>query len=171
MVKTFERTYFADRSTWEEPRDPYFSHTEDPAMCARVLEEFGADVERGVIINGHTPVHAAAGESPVKAGGRLVVIDGGFCQAYHSTTGIAGYTLIADPEGMRIKAHRPFGSIADVLDLNADIVSDDDRFQRNPRPLFIGDTDTGADIRGQIADLRALLDAYRTGEIPERTGA
>ena len=171
VVKTFERTYFADRSTWEEPRDPYFSHTEDPAMCARVLEEFGADVERGVIINGHTPVHAEAGESPVKAGGRLVVIDGGFCQAYHSTTGIAGYTLIADPEGMRIKAHRPFGSIADVLDLNADIVSDDDRFQRNPRPLFIGDTDTGADIRGQIADLRALLDAYRTGEIPERTGA
>ena len=171
VVMTFERTYFADRSTWEEPRDPYFSHTEDPAMCARVLEEFGADVERGVIINGHTPVHAAAGESPVKAGGRLVVIDGGFCQAYHSTTGIAGYTLIADPEGMRIKAHRPFGSIADVLDLNADIVSDDDRFQRNPRPLFIGDTDTGADIRGQIADLRALLDAYRTGEIPERTGA
>lgn len=171
VVKTFERTYFADRSTWEEPRDPYFSHTEDPAMCARVLEEFGADVERGVIINGHTPVHAAAGESPVKAGGRLVVIDGGFCQAYHSTTGIAGYTLIADPEGMRIKAHRPFGSIADVLDLNADIVSDDDRFQRNPRPLFIGDTDTGADIRGQIADLRALLDVYRTGEIPERTGA
>lgn len=171
VVKTFERTYFADRSTWEEPRDPYFSHTEDPAMCARVLEEFGADVERGVIINGHTPVHAAAGESPVKAGGRLVVIDGGFCQAYHSTTGIAGYTLIADPEGMRIKAHRPFGSIADVLDLNADIVSDDDRFQRNPRPLFIGDTDTGVDIRGQIADLRALLDAYRTGEIPERTGA
>lgn len=171
VVKTFERTYFVDRSTWEEPRDPYFSHTEDPAMCARVLEEFGADVERGVIINGHTPVHAAAGESPVKAGGRLVVIDGGFCQAYHSTTGIAGYTLIADPEGMRIKAHRPFGSIADVLDLNADIVSDDDRFQRNPRPLFIGDTDTGADIRGQIADLRALLDAYRTGEIPERTGA
>lgn len=171
VVKTFERTYFADRSTWEEPRDPYFSHTEDPAMCARVLDEFGADVERGVIINGHTPVHAAAGESPVKAGGRLVVIDGGFCQAYHSTTGIAGYTLIADPEGMRIKAHRPFGSIADVLDLNADIVSDDDRFQRNPRSLFIGDTDTGADIRGQIADLRALLDAYRTGEIPERTGA
>ena len=171
VVKTFERTYFADRSTWQEPRDPYFSHTEDPAMCARVLEEFGADVERGVIINGHTPVHAAAGESPVKAGGRLVVIDGGFCQAYHSTTGIAGYTLIADPEGMRIKAHRPFGSIADVLDLNADIVSDDDRFQRNPRPLFIGDTDTGADICGQIADLRALLDAYRTGEVLERTGA
>lgn len=171
VVKTFERTYFADRSTWQEPRDPYFSHTEDPAMCARVLEEFGADVERGVIINGHTPVHAAAGESPVKAGGRLVVIDGGFCQAYHSTTGIAGYTLIADPEGMRIKAHRPFGSIADVLDLNADIVSDDDRFQRNPRPLFIGDTDTGADIRGQICDLRALLDAYRTGEVLERTGA
>ena len=170
VVKTFERTYFRDRSTWEEPRDPYFSHTEDPGMCTRVLAEFGADVEHGIIINGHTPVHAAAGESPVKAGGRLVVIDGGFCQAYHATTGIAGYTLIADPLGMRIKAHRPFGSIEDVLDLNADIVSDDDRFRRYDRPLSIGDTDTGADIREQIADLRALLDAYRTGEIPERAG-
>ena len=169
VVKTFERTYFTDRSTWDEPRDPYFSHTDDPAACARVLAEFDADVEHGIVINGHTPVHASAGENPVKAGGRLVVIDGGFCQAYHATTGIAGYTLIADPLGMRIKAHRPFGSIEDVLDLNADIVSDDDRFQRNARPLSIGDTDTGADIRGQICDLRALLDAYRTGELPERT--
>lgn len=169
VVKTFERTYFTDRSTWDEPRDPYFSHTDDPAACARVLAEFDADVEHGIVINGHTPVHASAGENPVKAGGRLVVIDGGFCQAYHATTGIAGYTLIADPLGMRIKAHRPFGSIEDVLDLNADIVSDDDRFQRNACPLSIGDTDTGADIRGQISDLRALLDAYRTGELPERT--
>lgn len=105
----------------------------------------------------------------MRAGGRLVVIDGGFCQAYHKATGIAGYTLISDPRGMRIKAHRPFGSIADVLDLNADIMSDDDRFELEPRPLTIDDTDTGADIREQIADLRALLAAYRSGELPERT--
>ena len=170
VVKTFERTYFCDRSTWAEPRDPYFSHTDDPEVVRRVLAEFGADVEHGVVINGHTPVHASAGENPVKAKGQLVVIDGGFCQAYHATTGIAGYTLIADPLGLRIKAHRPFGSIEDVLDLNADIVSDDDRFRRYARPLSIEDTDTGADIRGQISDLRALLDAYRTGELPERTG-
>ena len=169
VVKTFERTYLTDRSTWEEPRDPYFRLTEKPEVARRILTEFGADPVHGHIINGHTPVHAADGESPIKAGGLLVVIDGGFCQAYHKTTGIAGYTLISDPRGMRIKAHRPFGTIADVLDLNADIMSDDDRFEIYPRPKTIGDTDTGVQIRGQVADLRALLDAYRTGEIPERS--
>jgi fructose-1,6-bisphosphatase-3 len=137
-------------------------------VARRILTEFGADPVHGHIINGHTPVHAADGESPVKAGGLLVVIDGGFCQAYHKTTGIAGYTLISDPRGMRIKAHRPFGTIADVLDLNADIVSDDDRFEIYPSPKTIGDTDTGTQIRGQVADLRALLEAYRTGLLPER---
>ena len=168
VVKTFERPYLTDRSTWEEPRDPYFRLTEKPEVARRILTEFGADPVHGHIINGHTPVHAADGESPIKAGGLLVVIDGGFCQAYHKTTGIAGYTLISDPRGMRIKAHRPFGTIADVLDLNADIMSDDDRFEIYPRPKTIGDTDTGVQIRGQVADLRALLDAYRTGMLPER---
>lgn len=168
VVKTFERTYLTDRSTWQEPRDPYFRLTEKSEVARRILAEFGADPVHGHIINGHTPVHAADGESPVKAGGLLVVIDGGFCQAYHRTTGIAGYTLISDPRGMRIKAHRPFGTIADVLDLNADIMSDDDRFEIYPSPKTIGDTDTGTQIRGQVADLRALLDAYRTGLLPER---
>ncbi len=167
VMKTFERTYLTDKSTWDEPRDPYYEHTEDPQACKMILEEFGCEAS-GVIINGHTPVHAAAGENPVKAGGMLVVIDGGFCQAYHNTTGIAGYTLIADPDGMRIKAHRPFASIEDVLDLNADIMSDDDRFRRWGRPLTVGDTDAGGQIEEQISDLRELLRAYRTGELPER---
>ena len=91
VVKTFERTYLTDRFTWQEPRDPYFRLTEKPEVARRILMEFGADPVHGHIINGHTPVHAADGESPVKAGGLLVVIDGGFCQAYHRTTGIAGY--------------------------------------------------------------------------------
>ncbi len=167
VMKTFERTYLTDKSTWDEPRDPYYEHTEDPQACRMILEEFGCEAG-GVIINGHTPVHASAGENPVKAGGMLVVIDGGFCQAYHNTTGIAGYTLIADPDGMRIKAHRPFASIEDVLDLNADIMSDDDRFRRWGRPLTVGDTDAGDQIKEQIADLRQLLSAYRSGELPER---
>ncbi len=170
VMKTFERTYLADKSTWDEPRDPYYEHTEDPGCCRMVLEEFGCGAD-GVIINGHTPVHAAAGENPVKAGGMLVVIDGGFCQAYHHTTGIAGYTLIADPDGMRIKAHRPFASIGDVLDLNADIMSDDDRFRRWGRPLTVGDTDAGGQIKEQIADLRELLAAYRSGVLPEKARA
>lgn len=167
VMKTFERTYLSDKSTWEEPRDPYYSYNDDPETCRMILEEFGCDAG-GVIINGHTPVHAADGESPVKASGMLVVIDGGFCQAYHQTTGIAGYTLIADPHGMRIKAHRPFASIKDVLDLNADIMSEDDRFRRWPRALTVGDTDAGGQIREQIADLRELLAAYRSGVLPEK---
>ena len=169
VMKTFERTYFSDRSTWAEPRDPYYALTDDPAVCRRILEEFGADPDHGHIINGHTPVHASEGEKAVRAGGRLIVIDGGFCQAYHKTTGIAGYTLISDPRGMRIKAHRPFGSIADVLDLNADIMSDDDRFELEPTPLTVGDTDTGDEIRKQIHDLRTLLEAYRSGDLAERS--
>lgn len=168
VVKTFERTYFTDRTTWEEPRDPYYALTNDPEVCRSVLREFGVSPETGHIINGHTPVHASSGERPVRSNGHLIVIDGGFCQAYHKTTGIAGYTLISDATGMRIKAHRPFGSIADVLDLNADIMSEDDRFEAATTPVTVEDTDTGADIHEQIDDLRALLDAYRTGELSER---
>lgn len=168
-VRTFERTYVADRSTWTEPRDPYFALVNDPAVADRVLAEFGLSGPHCHIVNGHTPVHASAGESPIRAGGKVLVIDGGFCRAYHSTTGIAGYTLISEACGMRIKAHRPFSSIHDVLDLNEDIVSDTDRFEFEERPLLIDDTDTGAGIRQQIADLRALLDAYRTGILVEHT--
>jgi fructose-1,6-bisphosphatase-3 len=136
VVKTFERTYVKDQTTWKEPRDPYYALVSKPEIADRVLAEF-------------------------------LVIDGGFCRAYHHTTGIAGYTLIAEATGMRIKAHRPFSSIHDVLDLNQDIVSDTDKFEYEERPLLIGDTDTGDEIRQQIADLRALLDAYRCGLLVE----
>ena len=168
-TKTFERTYLADKSTWAEPRDPYYDLTNDPEVVRMLLEEFGVDPERGHIINGHTPVHASSGERAVRSNGHLICIDGGFCQAYHATTGIAGYTLISDPVGMRIKAHRPFGSIKDVLDLNADIMSEDDRFERYESPLMVDDTDTGAEIRAQIADLELLLEAYRSGILQEGT--
>ena len=169
IVKTFEREYVVDKSTWPEPQDPYFTLTEDPAVCERILEEFGVDGARGHIVNGHTPVHASAGESPLKAGGKVIVIDGGFCEAYRSTTGIAGYTLISDAHGLRIKAHRPFGSIEDALDLNADIISDSDRFERAKEPILVKDCDNGQRIRKQITELKALLAAYRDGELAERT--
>ncbi|MFC2647810.1 MAG: fructose-1,6-bisphosphatase [Coriobacteriaceae bacterium] len=166
-VRTFERTYVLDKSTWKEPRDPYFSLIDNPEIADKVLREFGLTDPHSHIINGHTPVHASSGESPIRAGGKVLVIDGGFCRAYHSKTGIAGYTLIAEATGMRIKAHRPFTSIKDVLDLNEDIVSDNDKFEYEEKPLLIKDTDTGTELRQQIADLRALLDAYRTGVIVE----
>ena len=168
VVKTFERAFVDDPETWPEPRDPYWVATERPEACEAILREFGLDPSRGHIINGHTPVRAGSGESPVRAGGRLIVIDGGFCKAYHSQTGIAGYTLIADSDGMRLKAHRPFTSVDDALDRNADILSNTRVLEVEERPLLVSDTDTGERIREQIADLTALLEAYRTGDLPER---
>lgn len=168
VVKTFERTFVDDRSTWEEPEDPYYRLTHDEGVCARILEEFGLDGEHGHIVNGHRPVKAIEGESPSRAGGRLLVIDGGFCSAYHKKTGIAGYTLISSSDGMRIKAHRPFQSVEAALDEDADIESDVTVIEREPRELRIADTDTGADIRRQIRDLSRLLSAYREGILSER---
>lgn len=167
-VKTFERTFVRDTSTWVEEQDPYFELTDHPDVCDHVMDEFGLYEHRGHIINGHTPVARREGESPLRGGGKRLVIDGGFCRAYHSKTGIAGYTLIVDARGMRIKAHRPYDAIGDVVADRGDIYSDDDQLERNERPLTIADTDTGAHIRSQIDDLTTLLDAYRTGELLRR---
>lgn len=175
-IKTFERTFVADKSAWVENQDPYFELANRPEVCEHILAEFGLGGVRagayggsgGHIVNGHTPVASRSGESPIRGGGRRLVIDGGFCHAYHAKTGIAGYTLIVDAHGMRIKAHRPFASIGDVVADRGDIYSDDDQLEVNERPLMVADTDIGAHIRAQIDDLNALLDAYRTGVIPER---
>jgi fructose-1,6-bisphosphatase-3 len=169
LMKTFERCLVPDKSLWEEPQDAYYQLTKSPNVCREILAEFGVDPDRGHIINGHTPVIVKKGETPVKSDAKLIVIDGGFCHAYHKKTGIAGYTLIADTNGMRIKAHRPFTCLEDVLDLNADIVSDTDRFEVAEKPLLVEDTDDGVSIKERIANLRALLDAYRQGIIRERT--
>ena len=150
LVKTFERSYLEDRTSWEEPMDPYFTL---PGT--------------GHIINGHTPVKTVAGEKPIRADGRLLVIDGGFCRAYHPKTGIAGYTLISSSRGMRLKAHEAFKSVDEALTSNADIQSVTTRFDVAKRRLMVSDTDTGEEIRRHINDLRLLLDAYRNGVLPE----
>ena len=106
--------------------------------------------------------------APIRANGRLLVIDGGFCSAYHPKTGIAGYTLISSSRGCRLKAHQAFESVEAVLTRNADIVSETDRFDVAERRRMVSDTDTGVQIREQISDLRALLEAYRTGTLDER---
>ena len=167
VVKTFERTYVEDESTWAEPRDPYYALGNDPAVCTRILCEFGLDPEHGHIVNGHTPVIAQAGQSPVRAGGRMLVIDGGFAEPYHKKTGIAGYTLVTSSQHLRIKAHRPWRDLATALDTNADIMSETDVLERYHEPRRVGDTDTGAEIREQLADLHDLLDAYRSGALAE----
>lgn len=167
LVKTFERSYIADESTWTEPMDPYFELTREVPACDAIMREFGIVPGSGHIINGHTPVKTIKGESPIRADGRLLVIDGGFCQAYHPKTGIAGYTLIASSRGMRLKAHEAFKSVEEAIMRNADIQSETTRFDVPTRRLMVSDTDTGEEIRAQINDLRQLLEAYRTGQLPE----
>ena len=137
-------------------------------MCDAIMAEFGVPAGSGHIVNGHTPVHTAEGEQPIRANGRLLVIDGGFCSAYHPKTGIAGYTLISSSRGCRLKAHQAFESVEAVLTRNAEIVSETDRFDVAERRRMVSDTDTGVQIREQISDLRALLEAYRTGTLDER---
>jgi len=166
LVKTFERSYIEDTSTWAEPMNPYFTLTREAGPCERIMREFGLSPTGGHIINGHTPVKTKHGETPIRADGRLLVIDGGFCSAYHPKTGIAGYTLIYSSRGMRLKAHEAFKSVEDALTRNLDIESETDFFAPVEQRIMVSDTDTGDEIREQIHDLRRLLDAYRTGLLP-----
>ena len=168
IMKTFERSYIDDPDAWPEPMDPYFTLTKEEPACNAVLREFGVNPANGHIINGHTPVKTTQGEEPIRAGGKLLVIDGGFCNAYHKTTGIAGYTLIYSSRGMRLKSHQAFQGIDEALTRNVDIESETNRFAPSDHRLMVSDTDTGRAIREQINDLRQLLAAYRDGAIPER---
>ncbi len=164
-IKTFERTFIMDEKAWEEEKNPYYRFYQQESVCARILDAFGLHSPMSHIINGHTPIKVADGESPVKANNRLVVIDGGFCKAYQKTTGIAGYTLIYNSHGMRLKAHQPFESIEKVLEENKDIESTSNFFELEPERVMIKDTDNGKKILETIRDLELLLAAYRRGTI------
>lgn len=168
VFHTFERAVVDDKSTWEEPKNPYFRFWDDENAARMILREFGLDPDSGHIINGHTPVKAKKGESPVKAKGKLFVIDGGFCKAYQATTGIAGYTLIYNSHGLRLKSHRPFNGVARVLSNNEDMESDSVQVESFARRRYIADTDSGAVLCRRIEALEALLAAYRSGDIQEK---
>ena len=168
VFHTFERAVVDDKSTWEEPKNPYFRFWDDENAARMILREFGLDPDSGHIINGHTPVKARKGESPVKANGKLFVIDGGFCKAYQATTGIAGYTLIYNSHGLRLKSHRPFNGVARVLSNNEDMESDSVQVESFARRRYIADTDSGMVLRRRIEALEALLAAYRSGDIQEK---
>ncbi len=131
VVKTFERTYIEDKETWKEPEDPYYALTRnDSAPCRAILSEFGVDPERGFIVNGHTPVKLPKGESPVRAGGKRLVIDGGLCKAYRKTTGIAGYTLVRGADGaLRLVTHGEFPGLDAVLGEGADVGHSEERVE------------------------------------------
>ena len=130
-----------------------------------ILHEFGLYSERAHIINGHTPVRTSKGEHPVRANGKLMVIDGGFCKIYHKTTGIAGYTLIFNSHGIRIKSHQPFLSVYAALTENKDIESKSELVETEKERLMVRDTDSGKKIKEDIEALKMLLRAYREGEL------
>lgn len=165
VVKTFERTFLSDESTWKEPKNPYYRYQDSEPVCRMLLREFGLYSENSHIINGHTPIHVMEGENPLKANGRLIVIDGGFCKAYQKTTGIAGYTLIFNSHGMRLKSHQPFSGMEAALSENLDIDSQSQQVAILDKRLMVADTDTGEMLKEQIADLEDLLTAYREGLI------
>lgn len=156
-IKTFEKMYLSGQDPAEEPRNPYYEYYNREYICNMILREFGLYSPMSHIINGHTPVEVSSGEAPVRAGGKLIIIDGGFCKAYHKKTGIAGYTLIYNSHCMRLKAHQPFESIEKVLEENKDIESSTDIFETEETRIRVKDTDIGKKIREQIADLTQLL--------------
>lgn len=166
-MATFERLLIEDKSTWVEPKNAYYTFFEDEEIVKSIFAEFGLNDERSHIINGHIPVRSALGEEPIKAGGRVIVIDGGFCKAYQSATGIAGYTLIYNSQGMRISAHEPFLGVSAAISNNADIVSDTVIFEQSSDSIRVRDTDTGSKIADKIEDLIMLLSEYEQGNIKE----
>ena len=159
-LKTFERTFVDDKSTWKEETDLYYKYYKEERTCNMILREFGLYSDMSHIINGHTPVKTIEGEQPIRANGKLMVIDGGFCKNYHETTGIAGYTLIYNSHGLRLKAHQPFESVYHALTKNKDIQSESQLVETEKSRILVRDTDNGKNIINYIADLKQLLNYY-----------
>ena len=166
-MTTFERRFIQDESTWAEPKNAYYSYYHDPSVCDMLLKEFSLEGPHCHIINGHVPVRAKKGESPVKGGGKLIVIDGGFSRAYQSTSGIAGYTLIFSSRHFRIVSHQPFAGKYDAIHHNHDIANDSLIFERLETRMKVSETDKGRMLQSQVDDLMQLLIAYRTGAVKE----
>lgn len=166
-MTTFERRFIADEATWAEPKNAYYTYYQDRRVCDRLLLEFGLKGEHCHIINGHVPVKVRKGESPIKGGGKLIVIDGGFSRAYQSTSGIAGYTLIYNSRHYRIVSHQPFTSKWNAVHKNDDIRNDSEIFEKMETRMRISDTDEGAELQDRVDMLMMLLDAYRSGAVTE----
>jgi fructose-1,6-bisphosphatase III len=167
-MATFERYFLADTATHREARNPYYDWRDKEETACKILKKFGLDPDTSHIINGHVPVKVNKGESPLKAGGKLIVIDGGFSKAYQKQTGIAGYTLVFNSYGLLLAAHQPFESAQKAIEEEADIESSTEILETNRQRIRVGDTDLGREIQQSLAELQALLHAYRSGMIKER---
>ena len=167
-MATFERYFIADKSTHKEEKGNYFLLRDNEKIVDYILDAFGVKGANRHIINGHVPVHVANGENPIKASGKLMVIDGGFSQAYHKETGIAGYTLVYHSRGFQLVQHEPFTSAADAVQRGTDIKSTTQIVEMSSHRMLVADTDKGMELKKQIEDLEELLYAYRHGIIGEK---
>ena len=167
-MSTFERLFIEDKSTHEEVKNPYYRYLENEEVVDSILREFGLEGDDIHIINGHVPVKVKKGESPIKCGGKVLVIDGGFSKAYQSQTGIAGYTLVYNSYEIMLVAHEPFESAEAAILKETDIHSVRTVVERVVKRRMVADTDYGKHIKEQIDDLIVLLEAYRSGKISQR---
>ena len=166
-MTTFERRFIADEATWAEPKNAYYALYNEISVCRMLLAEFGLTDEWCHIVNGHVPVKAKKGESPVKCGGKLLVIDGGFSKAYQSTSGIAGYTLIFTSRNMRIVSHRPFAGKRAAITENHDMTGEITIIEKMEKRMKVAQTDAGRRLQEKVDELLLLLQAYRTGAVAE----
>ena len=167
-MATFERYFIEDKATHKEEKGNYFKLRDSEAVADRILDAFSVNGTNRHIINGHVPVHAGSGENPIKANGKLMVIDGGFSEAYHKETGIAGYTLVYHSRGLQLVQHEPFTSAADAVQRGTDIKSTTQIVELSSQRMLVANTDKGEELNRQIKDLEKLLYAYRHGLITER---
>jgi len=167
-MTTFERYFVNDNETHKESKNAYYKFRDNEEVCNRILMEFGLDPKEAHIISGHIPVETIKGESPIKANGKLLVIDGGFSRAYQGKTGIAGYTLIYNSYGLLLVSHEPFESTQKAIQEEKDILSTTTVLEQTVERKRVGDTDIGCELKRQIKDLEMLLFAYRKGLIKEQ---
>jgi fructose-1,6-bisphosphatase-3 len=161
-MSTFETYFIADKGAHREPKNPYYRLINSSAFCRRVLDEFGVDPERGMIVNGH--VRVQEGEAPVKESGQAIAIDGGFCESY----GDRGYTLILDSAGTHLAEHHHFESIESALTQGADICPRVQTIRRYRTPRRVGETEAGSLIRNRIAALKRLIVAFGENALREQ---
>ena len=166
-MTTFERYFIKDKTVHVEEKGWYYKLRNDASVCEHLLDDFGVVGKHRHIINGHVPVKVGKGENPIKAEGRLMVIDGGFARAYHSTTGIAGYTLVYHSRGFQLVQHAPFNSAEEAVAEGTDIQSITTLVESSDRRMLVADTDMGRSLRVQVNDLQRLLRAYRKGWLKE----